>query len=187
VRDHEQSFFVHDIIQSLIKVRLEEREMNIRKAEYKDLDTIMKIYGHARQFMAENGNPTQWGTGNPKREVIEQDIARGVGYVCEDGDEICGVFAFILGEDPTYAVIEDGKWINDEPYGTVHRIAGAGTVKGVSAACFDWCFKQCPSLRVDTHENNKIMQHVIEKNGFVKCGRIYVADGSPRIAYQKVE
>ena len=31
------------------------------------------------------------------------------------------------------------------------------------------------------------MQHILEKNGFVSCGTIYVADGSPRIAYQKVQ
>ena len=29
-----------------------------------------------------------------------------------------------------------------------------------------------------------MMQHVLEKNGFVPCGIIYVEDGSPRIAYQ---
>ena len=31
------------------------------------------------------------------------------------------------------------------------------------------------------------MQKQIEKNGFKKCGTIYVRDGSPRIAYQWVK
>ena len=30
------------------------------------------------------------------------------------------------------------------------------------------------------------MQHVLESNGFTRCGIIHVADGSPRIAYQKL-
>jgi len=30
------------------------------------------------------------------------------------------------------------------------------------------------------------MQHVIEKNGFKKCGIIYVKDGSERIAYELI-
>lgn len=148
---------------------------------------MMRVYSRARQFMAENGNPTQWGTEYPKRELLEQDIARGVGYVCEDEQGIQGVFTFILGEDPTYAVIEDGNWINEGPYGTIHRIASAGAVKGICSKSFDWCFKKCGNLRIDTHEDNKVMQHVIEKNGFIKCGRIYVEDGSPRIAYQRVK
>ena len=36
--------------------------MKIRKASITELDQIMKLYGRARTFMAENGNPTQWGT-----------------------------------------------------------------------------------------------------------------------------
>ena len=161
--------------------------MKIRSAEYKDLEDMMRVYGHARRFMAETGNPTQWGTQYPRRELLEQDIVRGVSYVCEDGQGIQGVFAFILGDDPTYAVIENGKWINEEPYGTIHRIASAGAVKGVCAVSFDWCFNKCGNLRIDTHEDNKVMQHVIEKNGFLKCGRIYVEDGSARIAYQRAK
>ena len=42
------------------------------------------------------------------------------------------------------------------------------------------------SLRADTHADNKIMQHLLEKNGFTRCGIIHVADGTPRIAYQKL-
>ena len=30
------------------------------------------------------------------------------------------------------------------------------------------------------------MQHLLEKNGFARCGIIHVADGSSRIAYQKM-
>ncbi len=160
--------------------------MTIRKTIVKDLDEIMEIYNRARRFMVESGNPTQWAEGHPSRELIEQDIARGISYVCEDIHGIQGVFVFIIGEDPTYSLIEQGAWNNDETYGTVHRLASAGYRKGIASQCFDWCFNQCGNLRVDTHESNKVMQHLIEKNGFVKCGRIYAEDGSPRIAYQKV-
>lgn len=160
--------------------------MNIRKAAPMDLDTIMNIYSHARQFMRETGNPTQWGDGHPKQELIEQDILQGICYVCEDSQGIQGVFALILGDDPTYTYIEDGKWLNDNPYGTIHRIASRRSGKGVAAECFAWCFNVIPNLRIDTHEDNKVMQHLVEKFGFIKCGIIYVHDGSPRVAYQKI-
>ena len=106
--------------------------------------------------------------------------------VLQDG-QIEAVFAFILGTDPTYAVIEDGQWLDDTlPYGTVHRLASAGKHKGVASAVLDWSMEHCQSLRADTHADNKIMQHLLEKNGFTRCGIIHVADGSPRFAYQKL-
>lgn len=161
--------------------------MTIRKATLQDLDEIMEIYRRARQFMADNGNPTQWPDGYPGRHLIEQDIEKGVSYVCEDIHGIQGVFAFILGADPTYQLIEDGSWLKENSYGTVHRLASAGRRKGVASLCFTWCFEQCGNVRVDTHEDNKVMQHLIEKNGFIKCGRIFAQNGTPRIAYQRIE
>lgn len=176
--------------------------MQIRKATEKDLDVIMEIYAYAREFMAKTGNPAQWADSYPAETLIRQDIAQGVSYVCVDdsgcpgkllpgqednanGQEIEGVFMYDMKEDPTYAVIENGNWANDRPYGVLHRIASRGRQKGVASFCMQWCFEQCGNLRCDTHEDNKVMQHVMEKNGFVRCGRIYVEDGSPRIAFQK--
>ena len=159
--------------------------MIIRHTTIDDLDVVMEIYKYARSFMAQNGNPNQWGTLNPRREQIEKDIENGVSYVCEDEEGIQAVFAFLEGIDPTYSLIENGEWINDEPYGTIHRIASAGKVKGTASFVFDWCFNKCGNVRADTHEDNKIMQHLLVKNRFKKCGVIYLANGSPRIAFQK--
>ena len=91
------------------------------------------------------------------------------------------------GPDPTYAVIEDGQWLNDTlPYGTIHRLASAGKRKGVAADVIPWCLEHCESLRADTHADNKAMQHILEETGFTRCGVIHVADGSPRFAYQRM-
>ena len=65
--------------------------------------------------------------------------------------------------DPTYAVIYDGAWPSDEPYGVVHRIASAGTVKGAGAYCLNWAFEQCQNLRIDTHKDNFVMQNLLKK------------------------
>lgn len=126
-----------------------------------DLPQILQIYAHAREAMAASGNPTQWGDNFPPQELLE--------------------------EDPTYQVIEDGAWLNDTlPYGTIHRLASSGKSKGVASAVIEWCLEHCQSLRADTHADNQIMQHLLEKNGFTRCGIIHVADGTPRIAYQKL-
>lgn len=156
----------------------------IRPATLSDLPVIENIYAIARQFMADNGNPTQWGDGYPKRELLESDIEKGELFVYEEGGTLHGVFAFILGEDPTYAYIEDGQWPNNKPYGTIHRIASDGQKKGVFTPCFAFALSRADEIRIDTHHDNLPMQHVVEKHGFQYCGVIYVSDGTPRKAYQ---
>lgn len=146
----------------------------------------MAIYASARKFMQEHGNPNQWINGYPSEEYILQEINDKHSFVCEDGEgAIVGTFCFIIGEDPTYAHIENGEWLNDAPYGTIHRIASNGKEKGISERCIQWCYAQHNNIRVDTHRENLIMQHILKKNGFKECGIIYVSNGTPRIAYQK--
>lgn len=163
--------------------------MEIRRAEEKDIYRIMEIYEYARHFMAEHGNPNQWGKTNwPPKELIHSDIVGGNSYLCIHEDKIVGTFFFIQGEDiePAYRVIEDGAWLDDSPYGVIHRIAGNGTVKGIGTFCIHWAFDQCGHLRIDTHKDNQVMQNLLKKNGFVHCGTVYVEeDDSPRLAYEK--
>ncbi len=157
----------------------------IEKANLSQLPQILKIYEKARDFMAQSGNPTQWGTNYPPEEMIRQDILNGKSYVNLEDGKIRAVFYFALEADPTYAYI-DGAWLNDEPYGVIHRIAVGDSGKGVAAECFQFAMEHCDNLRIDTHENNIPMQRCLGKNGFQCCGTIYLEDGDPRIAYQKV-
>ena len=90
-----------------------------------------------------------------------------------------------MDPDPTYAVIEDGSWMSDGIYGTIHRIASDGS-GGIVRAAVEFGKTKCSHLRIDTHKDNLVMQHVVEKLGFSRRGIIYVSDGSPRIAYEMV-
>ena len=186
----------------------------IRKARYEDLPEMLRIYATARKFMRETGNPTQWvgpdGTEKPTRETLKEDIRRGKSYVLETiapgekpetpspGDEretlaagaepetrIWAVFYYDEGLriEPTYARIE-GAWIGDDRYGVVHRIASDGSLKGAGRICLRWAMKKSGHLRIDTHENNHPMQHVLEQLGFDYCGTIWLEDGDPRRAYE---
>lgn len=157
----------------------------IRIAREEDLPEILRIYAYARGFMAANGNPNQWGTTNPPKEMLEADIAEEKLYVATKEDMIRGVFFFDIGEDPTYQKIYEGAWLSNTPYGTIHRIASCGS-GGLFAACVEFCLRKCSHLRIDTHHDNHIMQHVVEKAGFQRRGIIYIADGSPRIAYERI-
>ncbi len=159
--------------------------MKIRQTVIEDLNQVMQIYADARNFMRENGNPNQWINGYPTAAMIMEDIQDKSSYVCIDNKDIVGVFRFTLGADPTYLHIFEGSWLNDAPYGVVHRIASASHKKGVASYCLNWCFELCKNIRIDTHRDNYIMQNLLNKNGYQKCGIIYLADGAERLAYQK--
>lgn len=159
--------------------------MTIRLTTYADLDALMAIFAYARAQMAADGNPTQWGDGYPTREQLENDIQRGVSYVIEHKGVPCATFVFIIADDPTYAYIEDGQWLDDTlPYGTIHRIASNGQQRGIFRTVLDWCSAQCSNIRIDTHHANARMIHLIEQSQFTRCGIIYTHDNSPRMAYQ---
>ncbi len=164
--------------------------MVIRHSTEEDLPRMMEIYASARNFMAENGNPNQWGPTNwPPQDLIRADIADGNSYVCLCGDRVAGAFFFRQGSDiePTYRTIQGGRWLDDSPYGVVHRLAGDGSVKGIGSACLEWAFGQCGHLRIDTHGDNRVMQNLLKKSGFVYCGIIHVEeDDDPRLAYEKM-
>lgn len=162
-------------------------DLQIRKATLDDLDRLMEIFEEARRFMCRTGNPNQWINGYPQRELIQEEIEASHCYVCvtEEGRAVA-TFCFIQGPDPTYAHIENGEWRDDSPYYVIHRLASDGSCKGIGKMCVDWCFRQWPCLRADTHADNKVMQHLLLSTGFVYCGIIYVRNGTPRLAYQKL-
>lgn len=96
--------------------------MNIRKTRKEDVPVIMDLYENAKAFMRSKGNLTQWNDGYPSVEIITEDIDNGNSYVFVENDEIVGTFAFIIGEDPTYQVIEDGEWHSSKIYGTTTEL-----------------------------------------------------------------
>lgn len=163
---------------------MQTERFEIAFARTEDIDIILKIYESAKQYMCVNGNPHQWNSNYPERQLLLDDIAKQQLYVCKENGEIHGVFALIKGKDATYSYIEDGEWLNEEPYGTIHRLAGDGSVKGIFGRCLDFCLEHCGNLRADTHQDNHIMQHLLEKYGFRRCGIIYLQNGAARIAYQ---
>ena len=159
---------------------------SIRRSTVRDIDRIMEIYDSAKYYMRTCGNFKQWTGGYPDKNVILTDIAHYSHFLAEDEDgNILMVFAFILGEDPTYKVIENGGWLNDRPYGTIHRIASSGMQGGMLKACVRFCATMIDNIRIDTHSENGPMLRALNKLNFKHCGVIYTADGSPRLAFQK--
>ena len=158
--------------------------ITIRKSTLADLPVLMELADEARTTMRESGNRDQWKDGYPSAAVFERDIMNGCSYLAEKDGEAVGTFAFIPSPEPTYGYIE-GAWLDDAPYYVIHRIAASRKSHGLFKAMLAYCFGKTGNIRIDTHRDNVIMQHLLAKHGFAYCGIIYLQNGDERLAYQR--
>ena len=162
--------------------------LQLRRATERDLPAIMAVLEAGRGIMLASGNPNQWAKGYPTEEMVRRDLSGGYGMVMEQEGRTVAYFACIPSPDPTYAVIEGGAWLdNEKPYYVVHRIASYPQVHGVFRAMMEYLDSITDNIRIDTHRDNLIMQHNLEKYGFRCCGIIHIASGAERLAYQRIK
>ena len=156
--------------------------MRIRKTLEKDLNELDKIFNAARSFMAATGNPTQWNLSYPTSEVVAQDIKDNNAYVCvDDNDKPLGTFA-LLDYESAYDNI-DGSWISNEPYVVIHRLATKPSMK-VGSFIITHLQNKYPHIKIDTHQDNKVMQGLLDKFNFKRCGIITIPGHGARIAFE---
>lgn len=181
--------------------------MNFRKSTYDDVDEILEIIEKAKVELKKLGLD-QWQKGYPNREVVENDIKNEFSYVLEEiakkdnksenqiSKKIIGTIVLSPEKEEAYSKIE-GKWITNDDYIVIHRLAVDSEVKnkGIATKILEFSEKECIknkilSIKTDTHENNEPMKKFLEKNGFSYCGVIYLDKepdvGEKRIAYEKI-
>ena len=164
-----------------------------RRAQNSDVDKIVQILQDAITFLKKNGS-TQWQSGYPNRETVEEDIEKRVAWVLTVDNEVAGYAAVVIGREPTYADIE-GKWENNvDTYATIHRIAVSSKFRGMHLSQFflsniiSLTYAQgIHNFRIDTSRKNKIVQHIAVSHNFIERGIIQVTEDpvdSSRIAYE---
>ncbi len=159
----------------------------IRHALEADLAEVMSVIEAGKGIMRASGNMLQWNDGYPSESVILADVAAGNGYVIEEDGQTVAYFALIPSPEPTYNAIYGGEWLDDEkPYHVIHRIASFPETHGIFRTIMEFAFARDRNIRIDTHRNNRIMQHNILQHGFSYCGIILLANGDERLAYQKI-
>lgn len=166
--------------------------MILRKTRKEEVNKVMKIINEGKVSLKSNG-VNQWQNGYPNEEVILVDISNDESYVLEHNDEIIGTTALSFRGEKTYDKIYEGKWISNGEYAVVHRIAvckidgiksvGTEILKEVERICL---LRNIKNIKIDTHEDNKVMQRLLSKNNYKYCGVIYLEDRSKRIAFEKV-
>jgi GNAT superfamily N-acetyltransferase len=164
--------------------------MILRKAILSEVPFIWKILQQAIEQRRRDGS-SQWQDGYPNEQTVRDDIAKGYGYVLEENKTIIAYAAIIFEEEPAYTAIE-GKWLTNEDYAAVHRVATSNAVKGkgIATQLFkmieDLCLgKKVYSIKVDTNFDNIPMLKIVDKLNYTYCGEVYFRN-APRRAYEKV-
>ena len=166
--------------------------MELRRTTEQDIARVMEIIRAGQQYFRQ-ANIYQWVNNYPNEDIIKEDISKDYSYVLVHEGKIVATAAVAFDGEPTYEKIYEGNWLTNEEYAVIHRIAVAEELKGQGVAgvllkkveelCQE---RQVRSIKIDTHEDNKSMQRLMEKNGFIYCGIIYLESGSKRIAFEKI-
>jgi ribosomal protein S18 acetylase RimI-like enzyme len=171
--------------------------MLMRKTTYADIDAVMKIIHTAQHSLYDSG-VNQWQNNYPNEKVITADIDKGSAYVLTDRDEVIATAAVSFDGEPCYNIIYEGKWLTDDSYAVIHRIAVSGNHRreGIGSEFISEIRKMCIkrgiySIKIDTHRDNLPMRDMLRKEGFKYCGIIYLGDGfensgETRLAYELI-
>lgn len=173
------------------------KTVNFRRAIAGEIPRILEIIAHAKAQMKARGS-AQWQDGYPAEADIASDIEHGNGWVLDQSMDGCSTDdlppiaygAVVFDGEPAYMQIE-GQWLTEMPYVVVHRLAVADKEQGQGIAAEFMlrvgalaCERGIGSFRVDTNFDNAPMLHLLEKQGFVYCGRIHYQSGE-RLAFEK--
>ncbi|PKH51314.1 GNAT family N-acetyltransferase [Tenacibaculum sp. Bg11-29] len=168
--------------------------MKIRLSVISDSESIMKIIKGAQKLLA-SLNIDQWQDGYPNEVQILNDIKNNESYVILNKEQkIIATFMFTTNKEPNYSII-DGEWLTNNlaKYGVIHRVAVSQktTNKGIAKHIISYCEaslkkQEIPAMRIDTHNDNLGMQHILNKLSYIYCGIITVTNGDSRLAFEKL-
>lgn len=161
-----------------------------RKATPAEIPEIWHILKGAIQRRKEDGS-TQWQDGYPNVEVIKKDLEKKGAYVLTKEEEILGYCAVLINDEPQYEKIE-GKWLSEQDYIVIHRVAvsqnhlGKGLAKRIFGFIEELALnKNIFSIKADTNFDNGAMLKIFKQLDYHYCGEVYFR-GSPRKAYEKL-
>ena len=162
----------------------------LKRANLEDAESCYKILDFGRSFQREQGF-VQWTDNFPNFDTVKDDISKEKGYKLLYENEIIAYMYIAFDGEKEYDNI-DGSWNFDGAYATVHRVSFKPEFrgKGLTKVVFDLIKELCKekgfnSIRMDTDEKNERMQHVLEKNGFKKCGTI-IYNGGTLFVYENL-
>ncbi len=162
-----------------------------RLAKKSDIDQVMEVIEDGRETLRLQGNG-QWQDGYPNTDDLINDINNNSLYVIYNSERIVGVLALIVG-DPEYPYLETGEWLSNQEFLVMHRCAIKKQYQHIGLGHFLFqVFEEVGqtmslhSLRIDTHEFNYPMRHLLESSKFTYCGTIILKPNKHRVVYEKI-
>lgn len=155
--------------------------MRLKQARQEDFDQIMTILKDGANQLAERG-VDQWQGDYPSPDQIKEDIENGYAFlaVSQDGETV-GAISIVEAPDHSYDKL-NGEWLLDtQNYVVIHRVAihsqhaGHGYATKLLTEVINYIRDNrtdIDSIRIDTHEDNTAMQHLIDKMGFKRVGQL---------------
>ncbi|PWH86647.1 GNAT family N-acetyltransferase [Brumimicrobium oceani] len=164
-------------------------KLSFRKASMIDVPMIWDILSSAIARRKADGSD-QWQDGYPNKEVVNNDIENGVGFVLTENEKIAGYCAVLINDEPEYANIE-GEWLSSGDFVVYHRVAiaenylGRGLAKKMLKFIEEFALEnKIYSVKADTNFDNEPMLFLFEQLGYKYCGEVYFR-GKARKAYEK--
>jgi GNAT superfamily N-acetyltransferase len=164
--------------------------MTLRKATLSEIPAIWEILQQAIVRRKQDGSQ-QWQDGYPNQQTIQTDLSNDCGYVLTDNDRIIAYAAIIFDNEPAYTDIQ-GKWLTNDAYVVIHRVATSNEVlgKGIATHLFQLIEElalesKVYSIKVDTNFDNIPMLKILAKLDYVYCGEVFFR-GAARKAFEKV-
>ena len=183
--------YIYDLPLHQNKIKI---HMRLLPSKEEDLTSIMSIIHDAQVYLAYQ-NIDQWQDAYPNEKVILADISKQNSFVVKNEEGfVLATTMFTTRPEPTYTNI-DGNWLTAKNaiYGVIHRMAVGRKYRkqGIAKFILNQCEQkllenQVSSMRIDTHEDNKGMQNLLKKSGYVYCGVIILGSGAKRLAFEKL-
>ena len=164
--------------------------LRLEKADISELDACYGLIEEGRAYQQSQGF-TQWTEKYPDITAIKEDIEAGNGYVFKLDGDIAAYMCISFEKEPAYDFLS-GSWHRDKNYAVFNRLSVSDRFRGqgISNKVFELSEHLCISrginyVRTNTAPENKLMQHIFEKNGYSFCGELDFRGGK-KIAYDKV-
>lgn len=170
--------------------------MKLIQAQLKDKNTIMTILRDGSRQLAKQGID-QWQGDYPNETQVLADIQAGHSYLYQtDAGQTVGSIAVAPSPDSSYDTLEGSWLVNTDSFAVIHRVAvlsectGHGYATTLLQSGINLIQAKHPhaaSVRIDTHQHNQAMQHLINKLGFNQVGQIsgVYTDADVSFVYEK--
>jgi ribosomal protein S18 acetylase RimI-like enzyme len=147
----------------------------IRKAELKDIHTIIEVVFDTVKIMKEEGND-QWDDSYPQKENFVEDLDNNSLYVYEHNQEVVGSITIDQNQPIEYKPL---NWSKNEPAYVFHRLVVKLDVRhlGIASQLIDFAEKQAllndvKYMRIDTYSLNEKAVQLFNKKGYIKIGEM---------------